>query len=356
MLSITTLLSVYVHDLQPYAFWVVRWYGLSYLFGFFLGYLLVRRVAKVGVSTLNPAEVSDLVVTLALGICLGGRLGYCLFYEPSLLWSFDDRVPFWGVLAIQRGGMASHGGMIGGIIASWWYARRHKHAWAHVLDLLAFGAPLGLFFGRIANFINGELFGRPVEAGSIAMRWAVKFPQEMYRWNPEVPAENALIGKVREASQFLPELKDGKYFETWGQHVTAIIHAIQNGNREVTRIVAPVLTARHPSQLYEALMEGLLVAVVLMIVWARPRRPLVVCGMFCFLYGTVRIVGEQFREPDAHIVNLEFAHWGVTRGQLLSIPLALLGLGLIIYSRRVSHATGADERGRMGGWLKRPTA
>src|SRR5690606_13364210 len=121
-----------------------------------LGYLIIRRVTRAGISSLDPVEVWDLVLTAAIGIVLGGRIGYVLLYQPSLLTSFSDSLPWWDALAINKGGMASHGGMIGLIVATWLYARRHRHRWRHVIDLTAFGAPIGLFFGRMANFINGE--------------------------------------------------------------------------------------------------------------------------------------------------------------------------------------------------------
>ena len=197
-------LAAWLHNLDPYLIdlhlWEggpIRWYGLAYLVGFVLGYLLIRRVVKVGICSLNPAGVADLVVVLAVGVVIGGRLGYVLFYQPQLLWSFYGQLPFWGVLAMNQGGMASHGGIIGTILACLWYARRHGHSKLFVLDLLAFGAPLGLFLGRLTNFINGELIGR----GPTEVPWAVKFPQEINQ-SPEMFQK--VIDRLPPASSILP--------------------------------------------------------------------------------------------------------------------------------------------------------
>lgn len=342
-----TTLAIYLHNIDPYAIrlWEggpIRWYGLSYLIGFFIAFLLLRRVVRVGVSTLKPEMVGDLVLTLAVGVVIGGRLGYCLFYQPRLL-GFIDHAPYWGVLAMNEGGMASHGGIIGGIVATWWYARRHKHSWPHLLDLFAFGAPLGLFFGRVANFVNGELYGRPVGTGSIAMHWGVRFPQEMLQWNPNIPADNMKIDAVWPALNFLPEIKNGDVFASWHEQALALIRAIQEGNIDVSRLVEPALTVRHPSQIYAALLEGLVLFAVLFWLWRKPQKPLIIGGAFCLVYGLVRIADEFFRMPDAHIANQEFAVTGITRGQWLSIILALVGLVLIVIFQRRNVAP-------MGGW------
>ena len=336
------LLAVFLHNIDPFAIrfpdWSpvagVRWYGLSYLLGFFIAYLLIKRVVRAGVSTLKPQEVGDLIVTLALGVVIGGRLGYVFFYKPSLLWLIEDHFPWWGVLMINKGGMASHGGMIGGIVASWYYAWKHKHSWAHILDLFAFGAPLGLFFGRIANFINGELYGRPVTEGSIAMHWAVRFPQEVALWSDEQAyAAAPYLRNIPTGSDGPPNLLD------W------ITLRVQQGNQQVIHAIEPLLIPRHPSQLYEALLEGLVLFTVLAIVWWKPRKPLVVGATFGITYGIVRIIGEYFRMPDAHILNEEFAHFGITRGQWLSALLTLAGVVMLVFVNRRKVSP-------MGGWRK----
>ncbi len=323
-----SLLAAYLHRIDPFAIEFpdrfpitgIRWYGLSYILGFVIGYLLIRRVTKVGRSTLKPDKVGDLVFALVIGAVVGGRLGYVLLYRPDLLWQFADRFPFWGVLAINEGGMASHGGMIGAVIACLYYARRRGHSWPHLLDLSAFAAPLGLFFGRIANFVNGELIGRPVRL-NVNLPWAVKFPQEMFEWNEP------------QLAKLPPDLSDLGSLD-------AIIAQVQRGNQAVIQAVEPLLTPRHPSQIYAALLEGLVVFLVLAILWTKPRRPGIVGGTFLLVYGLVRIFDEMFREPDAHI---GYQWLGLTRGQWLSTLLVLTGIVLIVVFRRRNVEP-------MGGW------
>lgn len=327
-------LAAYVHAIDPYAIEIihgfgVRWYGLSYLLGFFIGWLLIRRVVSAGHSPLSPAKATDLVLTLAIGIVAGGRLGYVLFYKPDLLIDFSSQFPFWGLLRVNQGGMASHGGILGGIAASWLFAYRNGVRWAHVLDLMAFGGPLGLFFGRIANFINGELYGRRV---SEDFPLAVKFPQEMY----DMPEE-----KLRSVySQLAP------YFPQAGVQdwITLTIEQIQKGNEAIVRIVEPILTPRHPSQIYAGITEGLVTFAVLLWVYRRPVKPGTVGGWFCIVYGVMRIFNEFFRMPDAHLLDEEFAAVGVTRGQWLSVLLVLLGVVVLWLARR-------HPGEKQGGWL-----
>ena len=358
-------LAAIVHSLGPFAVkfpdgWPIagiRWYGLSYLAGFFVGFLLVRRVLQVGRSTLVPEQAGDLAVSIAMGVVLGGRIGYVLFYKPSLLTHFSSHAPFWGALAINEGGMASHGGMIGGVIALWWFARtaprvvappatstststtptnappaiRGGHDWAHLGDLFAFGAPLGLFFGRLANFVNAELLGRPADS---TLPWAVKFPQEMYQWD---------AAKLTEAQVKLLPLMPDSVASPDGDWIAWAIARVQAHDPQVSEILLPMITTRHPSQLYEALLEGVVIMVVLLIVWAKPRKPGVIGAIFCTTYGLVRIIAEFFREPDAHLRNAEFAALNITRGQWLSAILLILGVVLWwTFSRR-------DTR-PMGGW------
>ncbi len=141
-------LAAWVHNLDPFAIRFtsdigIRWYGLSYLLGFAIGYLLIRRVVAVGRTPLTREQIGDLVVTLAIGLVVGGRLGYAVFYQRSLLTDFSADFPWWGLLAINQGGMASHGGMIGGMAACFWFAYRRGIPAMHLLDILAFGVPLG---------------------------------------------------------------------------------------------------------------------------------------------------------------------------------------------------------------------
>jgi len=350
----TLILATYLHTIDPYAIMLweggpIRWYGLSYLVGFMIAFALIKRITLVGNTTLKPHHVGDFVATIAIGGVVGGRLGYILLYKPALLVSFTSNPPFWGLLAINEGGMASHGGMIGGLLATLYYARRRlpdktahattppTHSWPHLLDLFAFAAPLGLFFGRIANFINGELIGRPCSPSS---PWAVKFPQEMYRWDNHQIIKLQPIAHLLSPSNLLP-------YDLYSL-IPTIIDQTQRGNRVVIDMVEPLLIPRHPSQIYEALLEGILLFIILAIVWAKPRKPLIIGSLFLIFYGAFRIFAEFFREPDAHIADMEYATLNITRGQWLSALLLIAGILLLtIFSRRTSSP--------MGGWKTSPT-
>ena len=329
-------LAAWLHDLDPVAITIpglglpVRWYGLSYLVGFVLGYLLIKRVATAGRSSLAPPRVADFVVAVAIGIVVGGRLGYVLFYRIDLLWEFTGELPFWGVLAINQGGMASHGGMIGGLLACAYFARRHAVPALHLFDLMAFAAPAGLALGRVANFINGELYGRPVAAD---FPLAVRFPQEVYDYGP---------GRWAEVVAALPAVSSVfEGVDTWTRGL--VVGAVQWGVEPVREAMAPLLTPRHPSQLYAAALEGVVVLLVLAIVYTRPRRPGVVAFSFGVTYALVRIVNETWRMPDAHLIE-GGAMPAVTRGQWLSVALLLVcGAALAWRLRRP-----AEPR---GGWL-----
>lgn len=318
--------SVWIHDLDPFAVGPVRWYGLAYAVGFAVAYFLVRRVMQSSSSPLSPRKASDLVLAMVLGVMIGGRLGYIAFYQPSLLWTFSDELPFWNALAINRGGMASHGGMIGVVVAAFVFARRQRVPFLFVADLAAFGAPLGLFFGRLANFVNGELFGRPAPA---SLPWAVKFPQEMNTWDVE---------RVAEMHQRLAQVGGDI------RSVDDVVAAIQEGNTTISSAIGPLLVARHPSQIYEALLEGIVVFVALLVAWRVPRKPGIIAATFAVTYALVRILGEQFRVPDAPVVTVFDTE--ITRGQLLSAVLLAVGVGVAAVVHRQDGA-------RRGGWRRR---
>ncbi|MHB1156123.1 MAG: prolipoprotein diacylglyceryl transferase [Phycisphaerales bacterium] len=340
------LLATYLHTLSPFAVRFgestgIRWYGLSYIAGFIAGWLLIRQLAKRGKTPMKVEQVADFVFAVAFGTVIGGRLGYCVFYQPALFTEFLPTFPYWGVLALNHGGMASHGGLIGIVIACVIYARRHRNIPGgaipgagvgpiHLLDLCAWVSTVGIFFGRIANFVNGELVGREAPAG---LPWAVKFPQDMRDWSA------AQLGELTAKLEPL-----GITAATPGALVDRAIDAIQHGNPKVIGVIEPMLLARHPSQLYEALMEGLTLFVLLGIVWMKPRKPGVVGGWFLIGYATVRILGENFRMPDAIIANEEFAHWGVTRGQLLSFVMLSVGVVYLMYF-------AARKAPKLGGWM-----
>lgn len=353
----------YVHNLDPFAIQItetfgIRWYGLAYLSGFILGYYAIMWMAKRGRTLLREDQVADFITYVAIGVLAGGRLGYCLFYAPDLFTTFDGHFPYWGVLKVNEGGMASHGGILGVLLVSWLYGRRNNIQFWHLQDLTVFGGSIGFFCGRLANFINGELFGRPVAE---SFRWAVKFPQEMYLW-----AQNEFhrLGGLAPVVEKLGELRtpDGvvalnvgvwkTWLETYNmdqvarirvhETIEAIIHAVQASNMAVTEALAPLLTARHPSQLYQAFLEGLLVFILLGILWRKPQKPGVISAWFGTLYCSARIIGEQFRLPDAHI---GFQWLGLTRGQWLSIALLAVSIGCLIYFYRRS-------KDKLGGLLE----
>ena len=338
-------LAIYVHDLDPIAvrfgpddsaFPGIRWYGLSYLVAFAIAYPIIRRVLKRGVSTIRLENALDLVLVGAFGAILGARLGYCLFYEPSLLVHFSGEFPFWGLLMMNRGGMSSHGGMLGILIGTWLYARHWGHRWGHTLDVLAFAAPPGLFFGRLANFINGELYGRPC---SPDFPFAVRFPTEMFGWLREDPeAARQTLAPVLE--RFTPE------HATLHQRVSMLIAEVRAGNEDVIAALGPLLTPRYPSQIFAALTEGLVVMIVLLIGWRRPRKPMTLVGLFAVSYACMRIFNELFREPDIGVAKFEALGVTLTRGQLLSVGILLAGAAMIWLAQR-------QDAPAMGGWRGR---
>jgi phosphatidylglycerol:prolipoprotein diacylglycerol transferase len=302
----------------------IRWYGLAYLSGFLATYWFAARLSKRGASPLSLPLVSDFIFYAALGTVIGGRLGYCFLYDQSLLFRFTSEFPFWGVLMIHHGGMASHGGMLGVIVACMLFARSHKISPLHLMDLTVTGGCIGIFFGRIANFINGELVGRPSDPG---LPWAVRFPQDLFLWPSESPERLAALGPV------VSNL--GVSQERWGNMVAAppfggsvyrtldqVVLELQKGNQALAESLAPLLTPRHPSQLYECLLEGLFLGLITIWLWRKNLRPGVISGVFLTLYPIVRIIGEQFRMPDAII---GFDALGLTRGQWLSFVMLVLG-------------------------------
>ena len=367
-------LAAWVHDLDPYALMLweggpIRWYGLAYLAGFLIGFLLLRRIVAVGVTPLRREDIGDLVVTLAIGVVVGGRLGYTIFYKPELWTTWSDTPPWWGVLMLQGGGMSSHGGILGTIAAAAFWSWRRRVDLPHVLDLLAFGAPLGLGVGRLANFVNGELFGRRA-AESFPL--AVKFPQEMEDWLAlAIKGDQGARQRLYALGEVVPLIEPDATPATWRPLVSGalgriteaqrgvyaaindLIVATQSGTPRAAKVRAaldPLLYPRHPSQLYAALTEGLIVFAVLVWVWRRPRRPGLVGSWFCIMYAAMRIFNEQFRRPDMFLLEEEFAVLGVTRGQLLSVGILLLGLWGLWYSRR----RAMRGIGPMGSWRRGP--
>ncbi len=240
----------------------VHWYGLAYLAGLaFAWWLAARRSARPG-SAVKREQVDDLIFFAALGVVLGGRIGYALFYGADKL--AED--PLW-LLRVWQGGMSFHGGFLGVIVAMYLFARRRAIPFGALLDFIAPLVPLGLALGRLGNFIGQELWGRPTD-----VPWAMVFPRD------------------------------------------------------------PLQLARHPSQLYQFALEGLLLFAILMWYSSRPRPTLAVAGLFSLGYGCLRFIAEFFREPDAHI-GFQALGW-MTRGQLLCLPMILLGIYLMVVAYR----------------------
>lgn len=301
------LLAYYVHDLSPFLVQLggfgLRWYGLSYLAGFLVGILLYRRLAQRGYSSLRPDQVTDFITMGALfGVLLGGRLGYMLFYDPDRF--FHDPLVFF---RIWEGGMASHGGIIGLTLYTVWFARHHRLSFRNLADNLVVVGPVGLFFGRCANFINGELYGRitPVP-------WAVQFPKEILLYSPE--HLNRLLGK---AALINPSFANPE----------AVIAGV--GSSPALRdLLAVEIAPRYPSQLVEAALEGVLLFILLWTLRTRVRLPDgVLTGIFFIGYALLRIAGECFREPDAPMTA------GLTRGQFLSLFMIAIGILFLISAR-----------------------
>lgn len=359
--------SVWVHNISPFAIqfsesFGFRWYGLAYLSGFVTGFLFVRYLYRKGRTQFTSEEqILDYLIWLAAGVMIGGRVGFAIFYEPSLFVSFGNQFPYWGLLRIDKGGMSSHGGILGVMLVCYLFARRRGMSMLHVLDLTVIGSSLGFFFGRLANFVNGELYGRAAEAGT---RWAVKFPAEMQAWiQREVNLEK--LAELAPAVEKLGSVKTSRgeslalSTETWRswiegyvtnaheEHrkvywvVEGLMEAVQKGNVAVTEALAPVLTARHPSQIYQALLEGLLVFLVLAWVWRKPRKPGVIAYLFGLLYCIARVIGEQYRMPDAAI---GFDLFGLTRGQWIS-------LGMILTAAVLLYRAARADRAKLGGWM-----
>lgn len=350
---------MWVHDLSPFilkfpetSLWGdqfgLRWYGFAYMLGFICAYLLIKWLAERQRAGLTAAMVGDFITYAAIGTLVGGRLGYCLFYDTSLFFSFRPGFPFWGVLAVNEGGMASHGGIIGIIIACIMYAKKHGLNYVYLLDLAAIVGPIGVFFGRIANFINGELVGRVTTADNPL---AVKFPSDILNWPNydfnRLPTLSPVVEKVGvTSSQWSDWIRgfnsDGTAREGIYDTLFKIIHQIQDGNTALREAIAPVLDPRYPSQLFAAAGEGLFLFLVLFFLARKARRPGFIAGSFVVLYAIVRISDEQFRSPD---IQIGFQLFGLTRGQWLSIGMITFGILLIFYWTRTQSQT-------IHGWMR----
>ncbi|HEX7243209.1 MAG TPA: prolipoprotein diacylglyceryl transferase, partial [Longimicrobiaceae bacterium] len=244
----------------------VRWYGLGYLAGFFVAYLILRRLAQRGFLRMEPDAAGDLITALVLGVILGGRLGYILFYDFADFAANPARI-----IRIWEGGLSFHGGLLGVIAATWWFTRRHRIPFFNVGDGLALAIPFGIFFVRVANFINGELYGR---VASPDVPWAMRFPTDPAALSA-LGAENA---GMRERELIVESAYDTGVWERLSREVPL----------------------RHPSQLYEAALEGLVLGVILWAIyyWAKRRNRVLphgtIGGVFLLGYGVFRSFVELF--------------------------------------------------------------
>ena len=263
----------------------IRWYALAYIVGIFIGYWILRRaIARPALwadeaAPINREQLESLLTWMILGIILGGRIGHVLFYSQGAY--LDDPL---GALRVWEGGMAFHGGFLGVVVSGLLFCRYHKVSVTKLADGLALATPFGLMLGRIANFINAELWGRPTE-----VPWGVIFP----------------------------------------------------GRAAQTCVDAVGACARHPSQLYQAGLEGLILALVLLYLAFRKgwlRTPGAICGTFIAGYGLSRFFVEYFRQPDAQFITpdnpLGTVFLGMSMGQLLSLPMIIVGLVILITARR----------------------
>ena len=314
------VIAQYIHDLNPVALPIygnlaVRWYGLAYLAGFVAGFLLLRHLARRSLWVLKPEKTADFIAAAAMfGVFLGGRLGYVFFYQlPEQGWSKILSDPLM-IFRVWEGGMASHGGILGLVIFTWFYAKKEKVTWTGLGDGLCVVAPLGLFFGRVANFINGELYGRIVEG---VVPWAVRFPLSLMK-EPESVQRDAW----QACAEIEPSLMDAQSMET--------LIAVARKNPEVSQTLGDFLPPRHPSQIYEALLEGALLFAILW--WVRTRYKNapdgLLTGLFFALYAGFRILGEQFREPDAALVG------SLTRGQFFSLFMFVFAALFLLHAWR----------------------
>ena len=265
----------------------LRWYALAYIAGLMFGWWIVLRAVRTerlwtGPAPMTPDQVERLLTWIIVGVILGGRLGYVLFYDLSTYLADPLQI-----FQVWNGGMAFHGGLAGVVIAALWFGRREKIPLLTLGDLLAMATPVGLMLGRLANFVNAELWGRPT-----TLPWGVVFPGE--------------------AAQTCPGIEG--------------------------------ICARHPSQLYQAGLEGFLLAVVLFWLVFRMgalKRPGLVMGAFLVGYGLARFVVEFVRQPDAQFVSegnpigwaVQLGDYGLTMGQLLSLPMIALGLWFVLRAR-----------------------
>ena len=281
MLDLLAISTLTFPDIDPVLVQIgplaIRWYSLAYIAGIIFAWWYIRKLTRKPGAAMSAAHIDDFITWAVLGISLGGRLGYVLFYRPAAY--FDDPV---AILRLWDGGMSFHGGFAGVVLAVIFYVRKHKLDLMRVSDLVAIVSPIGLLTGRLANFINGELWGRPT-------------------------APDAWYGMIFPAD----------------------------------RLQVP----RHPSQLYEAFAEGIVLFLLLQFLYHKTRvardMPGVLAGVFIAGYGLVRILIENVRQPDEGVDFIA----GLSRGQFLSVPMFLLAAWLI--SKGIKHRAMLQSKGKL---------
>lgn len=316
MPMLAVLLEIPYHFIDPVAIPLpgpvdVRWYGLGYVFAFAVGYYVLRFLSREGFLKLDEEGISDLLFGLILGTILGARIGYILFYDFGSFAANPARI-----LRLWEGGLSFHGGLTGVVLASAWFVRKHRIGLVHLLDSLAMGVPFGIFAVRIANFINGELFGRVTTE---AVPWAIRFPTD--------PQALQLLGIDRVYGIREREL--------------AVLEAHESGAWAAIRDQVPL---RHPSQLYESFTEGLLLGLILWTIYLIARRRGIrlptglLAGVFLAGYGLFRSFVELFRQPDAQFRDasdpLGTVLGPLTMGQTLSLLVIGAGVYLLIMAMR----------------------
>ncbi len=347
----TVLAESVLHTLQPIAIrlgggFAIRWYGISYALGFIAAWLIMRWMSRMRRTPITVEQVGDLLTWLIGGVLIGGRVGHVLFYEQHLLWTVSGEFPWWGLLFIHKGGMSSHGGILGVFLACWWWSRRHAIPVGHVLDMAGFSACPGLGLGRLANWVNAELWGKPLPESMQANPpwWSVKYPEQLLQ--SDFSGTNALSA----IAQSIPVTSDAvvrgmqiapipvRGGVDHGYAADIVYAACYGGDASVQSKVAPLLTAYWPSNFIQATSDGVVLFALLAIVWLKPRKPGVITGCFFMFYGSLRLGTEQLREIDVGVFHLG----PLTLPMLLSLLMVAGGLCIVWCSarRNVPHMGG----------------
>ncbi len=365
--DVLTLADAWLHSLDSVLVSIgpikIRWYGLSYVLGFMVGWYLLWLLAGRRATPIPRDRALDVIVWLVGGVLIGGRLGYAVFYKPSLFIGVTGDFPFWDLLALHKGGMSSHGGIIGVCVA----AMRIRKGWKneagpddqgqihgdcpflHVTDLIALIGTPGLVLGRLANFINGELLGKIVAGpGEAAPWWSVRYWQEApERWEQLSEAQRSLIAESASVPSGPVRDGDEPFVNAAIGHVAALAEAARDGSASAAEELARLINARHPSQLYQALAEGVFTGLMVWWIARKPRVPGLVGAWFLIVYGVGRVLTELVRLPDSHLARATVL--GLSRGQWLSVLMVATGTTVLWAVTRGPLRTGD----RLLGWARK---